>query len=175
VRCQSVMFVVGVIAVAACVQSAAAQTPTIDQLPAALKPSEMSVYLEVPATGVQIYTCGKNPAGAWAWNFKAPEAALSDTQKKPIGKHYAGPTWEGNDGGKVVGAVKANAPAPGGNAIAWLLLDIKSSEGSGQFTQAKGVLRVSTVGGTVPAAGCDEAHANQESRVPYTATYLFLK
>jgi hypothetical protein len=152
-----------------------AQTPTLDQLPTAIKPAGMSVYLEVPATGVQIYTCGKNPAGAWAWNFKGPEAQLFDTHKKTIGKHYGGPTWEGSDGGKVVGAVKANAPAPGGNAIPWLLLDIKSSEGLGQFTQAKGILRVSTTAGTAPAQGCDESHASQESRVPYTATYLFLK
>ena len=54
-----------------------------------------AVYLNVPATGVQIYTCGKNDAGAFAWIFKAPEAQLFDTQKKQIGKHYAGPTWEG--------------------------------------------------------------------------------
>jgi Protein of unknown function (DUF3455) len=156
-------------------QPAWGETPTLDQLPAAIKPAGMSVYLEVPATGVQIYTCGKNPAGAWAWNFKGPEAVLLDTQNKMIGKHYGGPTWEGADGGKVVGAVKANAPAPGGNAIPWLLLDIKSSDGAGQFTQAKGILRVSTAAGTAPGQGCDEARANQESRVPYTATYLFLK
>jgi len=155
-------------------QAALAQTPTLDQLPAAIKPAGMAVYLEVPATGVQIYTCSKNPAGAWAWNFKAPEAQLFDTQKKAIGKHYAGPTWEGTDGGKVVAAAKANAPSPGGS-IPWLLLDIKSREGTGQLTPAQAILRVSTTGGTAPAQGCDEAHANQESRVPYTATYLFLK
>ena len=157
------------------VQPVWAQTPKLDQLPDAIKPAGLAVYLEVPATGVQIYTCAKDPAGAWAWTFKGPEAELFDTQKKKIGKHYGGPTWEGADGGKVVGAVKANAPAPGGNTIPWLLLDIKSSEGSGQLTQAKSILRVSTTGGTAPAQGCDEAHANQESRVPYTATYLFLK
>jgi hypothetical protein len=156
-------------------QPVAAQTPTIAELPDAIKPSAVAVYLEVPATGVQIYTCGKNASGAWAWNFKGPEAELFDTQKKTIGKHYGGPTWEGTDGGKVVGAVKASAPAPGGNAIPWLLLDIKSSEGTGPFTQAKGILRVSTIRGTAPASGCDEAHANQETRVPYTAVYLFLK
>jgi hypothetical protein len=167
--------VFGVAAVTVLAAPAAAQTPTLDQLPAALKPTGMTSYLEVPATGVQIYTCGKNAAGAWAWNFKGPEAELFDTQKKSIGKHYGGPTWEGADGGKVVAAVKANAPAPGGNTIPWLLLDIKSSQGSGQFTQAKAILRVSTTGGTAPAQGCDEAQVNKESRVPYTAVYLFLK
>src|SRR5262249_28460622 len=83
---------------------ASAQTA---EVPAALVPAGLKAYLEVPATGVQIYTCGKNDAGAYAWIFKAPEAQLFDTQKKPIGKHYAGPTWEGLDGGKVVGAAKA--------------------------------------------------------------------
>jgi len=163
------------IALALSAQSVRAQTPTLEQLPAAIKPAGMTVYLEVPATGVQIYTCGKNAAGAWAWNFKGPEAELFDTQKKLIGKHYGGPTWEGTDGSKVVAAVKANTPAPGGNTIPWLLLDIKSREGMGPLAQAQGILRVSTTGGTAPAQGCDEARANQESRVPYTAIYLFLK
>ncbi|HEX4557514.1 MAG TPA: DUF3455 domain-containing protein [Xanthobacteraceae bacterium] len=165
-------FILVCLAAAGVTQNAAAQTP---DLPAALKPAGMSVYLEVPATGVQIYTCGKNDAGSWTWTFKAPEAALFDTAKKQIGKHYAGPSWEALSGGKVVGAVKASAPAPKAGAIPWLLLDIKSSEGSGVFNQAKGILRVSTEGGVAPGQGCDEANAGKEARVPYTATYLFLK
>jgi len=165
-------FVLVCLAAAGVTQGAAAQTP---DLPAALKPAGLTVYLEVPATGVQIYTCGKNDAGAWTWTFKAPEAALFDKAKKQIGKHYAGPTWEALTGGKVVGAVKASAPAPAAGAIPWLLLDIKSSEGSGAFNQAKAILRVSTEGGVAPAQGCDEANAGKEARVPYTATYLFLK
>src|SRR5262249_40269524 len=83
-------------------QQAAAQTIPTD-LPEALKPTGLSAYLEVPAKGVQIYTCGKNPSGDWAWSFKAPEAELTDIKSTPIGKHYGGPTWEGKDGGKVVG------------------------------------------------------------------------
>ena len=139
-----------------------------------IKPAGLAVYLDVLATGVQIYTCG-NDAGAPTWVFKAPEAQLFDAQKKQIGKHYAGPTWEALAGGKVVGAAKASAPAPEAGAIAWLLLEVKSSEGSGVFNQAKAVLRVSTHGGVAPAQGCDAAHAGQEARVPYTATYVFLK
>jgi hypothetical protein len=151
-----------------------AQTALPD-LPPALKPGDLKPYLAVPAKGVQIYLCNKNDAGAYAWTFKAPEAELTDAAGTRIGKHYGGPTWEGSDGGKVVGAVKANAPAPAPNAIAWLLLDIKSREGSGQFTQAVAILRVNTAGGSPPAAGCDEARAGSELRVPYTATYYFLK
>src|SRR5258708_5927783 len=48
------VFVAAVAGVAAVlVQPAAAQTPKLDDLPAALKPAGLSVYLEVPATGVQ--------------------------------------------------------------------------------------------------------------------------
>ena len=154
---------------------ALAQTLALPDLPAALKPGGLKPYLAVPATGVQIYVCNKTDAGTYAWTFKAPEAELSDRAGARIGKHYGGPTWEGHDGGKVVGAVKANAPAPSAGAIPWLLLDIKSRDGSGQFTQAAGILRVNTVGGAAPPAGCDEAHAGTEQRVPYTATYYFLK
>ena len=154
--------------------AALAQSPSLPELPAALKPGELKVYLAVPAKGVQIYRCTPE-RGNWIWMFKAPEAELDDATGKAIGEHYGGPTWEGNDGGKVVGVVKASAPAPGGNAIPWLLLDIKSRDGSGQFTQAAAILRVNTVGGTAPASGCEEAHAGTEQRVPYTATYYLLK
>jgi hypothetical protein len=168
-------FILATVAASAMIAPACAQTPALADLPVALRPAGLSVYLEVPATGVQIYTCGKNDAGAFAWSFKAPEATLFDTAKTQIGKHYAGPTWEALAGGKVVGAVKANAPASEAGAIPWLLLDIKSSEGAGVFNQAKGILRVSTHGGVAPTQGCDAQHAGQEARVPYTATYLFLK
>jgi hypothetical protein len=99
---------------------------------------------------------------------------LFDAAKQQIGTHYAGPTWEALTGGKVVGAAKASAPAPVAGAIPWVLLDIKSSEGSGAFTQAKGILRVSTNGGVAPAESCDEANAGRELRVPDAAIYLFL-
>jgi Protein of unknown function (DUF3455) len=154
---------------------AQAQTPALSDLPAAIKPAAgLSVYREARAIGAQIYACGKNDAGAWTWIFKAPEAVLVDPQEKPLGKHYAGPSWEGLDGGKVVGAVKASAPSPE-NSIPWLLLDIKTREGTGDFTQAQAILRVATRGGVAPADGCDAAHLGAEKRVPYTATYLFLK
>ena len=156
-------------------QSAFAQAPALADLPAAIKPAEgLAVYRSAHAICAQIYTCGKNDAGAWTWIFKAPEAVLVDPQEKLLGKHYAGPSWEGLDGGKVVGAAKASAPSPD-NSIPWLLLDIKSREGNGEFTQAKAILRVATQGGVAPTTGCDQAHAGSEQRVHYTAIYQFLK
>jgi hypothetical protein len=56
-----------------------------------------------------------------------------------------------------------------------IVADIKSRDGNGQVAQATAILRVATTGGTAPAQGCDEAKNGQETRVPYTATYLFLK
>jgi hypothetical protein len=154
--------------------AAHAQAPTLPaNLPAALKPAGIAPYLEVSATGAQIYTCSMSN-GAWTWVFKAPDAQLFDAQKKQVGKHYAGPTWEALAGGKVVGAVKASAPG-GAGSIPWLLLDVKSRDGAGPFTDAKGVLRIDTKGGVAPTQGCDQAHSGQEARVPYTANYVFLK
>ncbi|MGB6312849.1 MAG: DUF3455 domain-containing protein, partial [Pseudolabrys sp.] len=83
--------------------------------------------------------------------------------------------WEGLDGGKVVGEMKTSLPAPVDKAVPWLMLDAKSHEGSGDFTQAQAIVRMETTGGTAPSDGCDEARAGQELRVPYTAIYVFLK
>ncbi len=55
------------------------------------------------------------------------------------------------------------------------VLDVKSREGAGVFTEAKSILRVLTAGGVAPAADCDEAPAGIEARIDYTATYYFLK
>ena len=64
------------------------------------------------------------------------------------------------------------SPTPG--AIPWLLLDVKSRDGIGAFTEAD-IIRLGTSGGAAPAQGCDETHSGAEVRVPYTATYLFLR
>ena len=145
------------------------------EVPAALNPDKLSIFRVVSATGVQVYTCTHNPAGATGWLLKGPDAQLFDSQNKPVGKHYAGPTWEGLDGGKVVGELKTGLPAPVDKAVPWLLLNAKSHEGSGAFTQAQAIVRMGTTGGTAPGDGCDEARAGQELRVPYTAIYVFLK
>ena len=145
------------------------------EVPAALNPDKLSIFHVVSATGVQVYTCTRNPAGATRWVLRGPDAQLFDAQNKLVGKHYAGPTWEGLDGGKVVGEVKTSMPAPVDRAVPWLLLDAKSHEGSGAFTQAQAIVRMGTTGGAAPGDGCDEARAGQELRVPYSAIYVFLK
>jgi len=145
------------------------------EVPAALNPDKLSIVRVVSATGVQVYTCTRNPTGATGWVLRGPDAQLFDPQNKPVGKHYAGPTWEGLDGSKVVGQVKTSMPAPVDKAIPWLLLGAKSHEGSGTFTQVQAIVRMGTIGGTAPGDGCDEARAGLELSVPYTAIYVFLK
>jgi Protein of unknown function (DUF3455) len=158
----------------AATNSASAKDGMIE-VPTALNPNKLSIFRTVSALGVQVYACTRNSAGATGWVLKGPDAKLFDAQGKPFGKHYAGPTWEDLDGGKVVGAVKTSLPASVDNAIPWLLLDAKSREGSGAFTDAQAIVRMDTTGGTAPGDGCDEARAGREVRVPYTAIYVFLK
>jgi hypothetical protein len=157
--------------------NADAQTanPTLPNLPPALGADNPKPYLAVHAKGVQIYVCSKVDSTNWTWTFKGPEAELFDANGTLVGRHYAGPSWAGTDRGTVVGAVTASADAPVANAIAWLRLDVKSREGTGAFTQANRILRVSTLGGKAPTAGCDEPRAGSELRVPYTATYYFVR
>jgi len=138
-------------------------------------PDGQKLSLESPATGVQIYECKLNQAnlGRWEWVLKAPEADLFDSTGKKIGKHYGGPTWESNDGSKVVGEVKAKEDSPDSTAIPLLLLSAKSTSGTGVFSNVQSIHRLQTAGGKAPAAGCDKTQANKELRVPYKATYYF--
>ena len=57
------------------------------EVPAALNPDKLSIFRVVSATGVQIYTCTRNPAGAAGWILKGPDAQLFDLQNRPAGKH----------------------------------------------------------------------------------------
>jgi hypothetical protein len=149
---------------------------SLDGLPAAIKPPvSLSTYCEVLARGVQIYACARNEKGERVWLHKGPEAELFDAAGEPFGKHYGGPSWEGPDGGKVVGALKASVPAPNAGDIPWLLLDIKSRGGAGVFTEAKAILRIATFGGVPPVEPCNDANDGRIVRVPYQAAYVFLK
>jgi hypothetical protein len=134
-----------------------------------------TLALETHATGVQIHDCkpSKDGPARFEWVFRAPEADLFDAAGKQIGKHYAGPTWELNDGSKVVGEVKARDDGPDVNAIPWLLMSAKSTSGVGVLGQTVSVQRLQTVGGKAPVDGCSQAQAGKEARVPYSATYYF--
>lgn len=152
-------------------------TPALGlEVPAKLKPDAgESLAAIVPAKGVQIYECRakKGQAGEYGWEFVAPEADLFDTRGGKIGKHYAGPHWESNDGSKVVGTVKERADAPQGDAIPWLLLTTKSVGAPGSFGRVTSIQRVNTVGGVAPKDDCSRTTQGAIGRVDYTADYYF--
>ena len=138
--------------------------------PPVAAPAGAALRLEARAKGVQIYTCikvGDNDR----WLFSAPEAALFDAAGRQIGTHFAGPTWQATDGSRIVGEAVAQAPSPRPNAVAWLLLRVKSHEGRGVLSDVNLVRRIDTEGGTAPITPCNGTPA----RVPYTARYLFYK
>jgi hypothetical protein len=146
------------------------------QVPAELMVSpDEQVAVSMYAEGVQIYQCKPNAEDAtkFEWSFVAPDAVLYDSERNELGKHYAGPTWEANDGSKVVAEVTGRADAPTADAIPWLLLTAKSTEGEGVFGAVTSIQRVETTGGRAPQDGCDQAHQDAEARVPYTAVYTF--
>lgn len=157
--------------VAGCATSGAA-TPLPESLRA---PASEVLSLEAAATGVQIYECkpSRDTPTRFEWTFKEPEADLFDKAGRKIGKHYAGPTWEANDGSKVVGVVKARDDGPRTGAIPWLLLSAKSTSGSGLLSRTTSIQRVDTVGGSAPNQACSQAHAGTQARVDYKATYYF--
>jgi FtsP/CotA-like multicopper oxidase with cupredoxin domain len=166
--------VVAILAVSGCA-SHRVRPPAV---PAPLRPpSDQAAFLEVHATGVQIYECASKPdaPGAFAWIFQAPEATLTGRRGHPIGRHYAGPTWELHDGSRVAGEVVARDPGPDPTAIPWLLLKAKSASATGRLSRTQSILRIYTVGGVAPSASCTEALAHTLVRVPYSARYYFFR
>jgi hypothetical protein len=152
-----------------------AQSPTsAGEVPDKLRPAgNESLAMIVPAKGVQIYECRATRARDYEWAFVAPEAELYDTGGNRIGRHYAGPHWEANDGSKVVGQLKERADAPLTGAIPWLLLTAKSVGPDGSFGKVTAIQRVRTAGGVAPRDGCVKGTAGTSVRVDYTADYQF--
>jgi hypothetical protein len=146
---------------------------TAQRVPQRLQPpANEQLLLRVHAQGDQIYTC-KSDAAQFTWTLKAPDAQLFDKDGKLVGKHFAGPSWEANDGSRVTGKTVASAPSPDADSIPWLLIKILSHDGQGVLSRASTVQRLNTKGGKAPVSGCDASHAEQEVRAPYSADYLF--
>ena len=152
---------------ALCLSVAAQQVPQQLQAPAGER-----VLLEVHAKGDQIYTC-KADGTQFTWTLTAPDAKLFDKDGKPFGRHFAGPSWEANDGSRVTGRVIVAKASPDPDSIPWLLINIIRHDGTGVLSPATSIQRLNTKGGKAPASGCDASHAGQEVRVPYSADYVF--
>ncbi len=156
-----------------CASSSQIAQPEVPQV--LQPPAGQALYLEALATGVQVYECAQKDNLTYEWAFRAPEASLVSRSGQPLGKHYAGPTWESIDGSTVVGEVKGRDPGPDNSAIPWLLLAAKATAGAGVFGTTKSIQRVATVGGIAPVDACASSNLKQVSRVPYSATYYFYR
>jgi Protein of unknown function (DUF3455) len=144
-------------------------------------PAGAQVVFRVEAMGFQIYTCTGTPGGA-KWVFTAPKAELLDAYGKPIGSHFAGPTWtlkragQGNAQGDsyVQGELVASKPAPEAGAIPWLLLRAKNGTAKGILANVAFIQRTDTHGGVAPQSGCESAQeAGKTAQIPYRAAYIF--
>jgi hypothetical protein len=135
-------------------------------------PAGEQLLLQMHGKGDQVYIC-KSEASQFAWTLKAPDAQLFDKDGKLFGKHFAGPSWEANDGSRVIGKAIANSPSPDVNSIPWLLVTILSHDGSGVLSRVTTIQRLNTKGGKAPESGCDASHVSQEVRVSYSADYRF--
>ena len=140
-------------------------------------PAGNEVFLKRHAIGVQIYTC--NPAaGAYAWSAATPRADLLDDRGRVIIKHFGGPTWQADDGSKVVGR-RVDGVIVDETAIPWLLLDAGQTYSGADGDRLMGtnhIQRINTTGGLTPAAAdCNAATARTVVEVPYTADYYFWK
>jgi hypothetical protein len=143
------------------------------EVPAQLQPpANEQLLVQAHAKGDQVYTC-KDDAEKFMWTLKAPDAQLFDKDNKPFGKHFAGPSWQANDGSKVTGKAVGNAPSPDANSIPWLLVTVVSRDGNGVLSSVTSIQRINTKGGRAPTSGCDATQVDKEVRVPYTADYRF--
>ncbi|MBB5316632.1 DUF3455 domain-containing protein [Tunturibacter empetritectus] len=126
-------------------------------------PPHSRLLLRAVGRGDQVYGCVN---GRWA--LKAPDAKLLNQEGSVIGRHFAGPTWQLNDGSWVKGRAVAKQVAPDATAVPWLLLE--SVGGTGRLGTVRFIQRTGTHGGNVPDGSCSQ---NAMRSVPYTATYSF--
>lgn len=124
------------------------------------------------ARGVQIYACTQT-GETYTWKLKAPEATLMDGNGRSAGRHFAGPSWQAEDGSMVVGDALVVSPAPGGGAIPWIVLRAKENKGDGVFARVAYIVRTATAGGVAPTTGCDAERVGAETRISYSANYTF--
>ena len=138
-------------------------------------PSGNTLLLSTFGDGVQIYASVEDTAnpGQFVWLFQSPRADLFEgpAEQTLLGTHYAGPTWEANDGSTVVGMRIDMAPSPHPDSIPQLLLKGSSHTGDGLFSDVTFIQRLDTVGGVMPAT--PPTGLGEVREVPYTATYNF--
>lgn len=148
------------------------------QVPAEVTPpAGNKAALTLVGVGTLAYECKAvaDKPGTFAWTFAGPDAQLLDANKKAVGKYYAGPTWESNDGSKVTGKQLAVSPGAAGS-IPLQLVQAAPSTGKGAMNDVTYIQRLKTVGGVAPATpACAAANVGAKTTVGYQADYVFFK
>jgi hypothetical protein len=161
--------------ITACASQPAMKPVDNAMLPEAVRaPAGLKQTLATTGVGEITYECRekKDMAGAHEWVFVAPVATLYSRDRKPVGKYYAGPTWEAADGSKVTGKQVAAAPtAPG--SIPLQLVKADPAMGAGAMQGVAYIQRLNTKGGVAPAMACNAASRGQRQQVAYEADYVF--
>src|SRR5437763_597439 len=99
-------------------------------IPDALIAAGEKLVLTLHAEGAQVYECKAGKDGKLAWTFREPIATLFE-DGKTVGRHYAGPNWEHQDGSIVTGRVVGSAIGATDNDILWLKLEATAHKGAG--------------------------------------------
>jgi len=164
----------------AAVLSACASGPTMMKfdnasLPEPVRvPAGQKVLMATTGVGEITYECRekKDMAGQHEWAFVGPVATLYGSDRKAVGKYYAGPTWEAGDGSKVSGKQVAVAPSTPGS-LPLQLVKADPAMGAGAMTGVSYIQRLNTKGGVAPAMGCDAMSKGKRQQVAYEADYVF--
>jgi hypothetical protein len=140
-------------------------------LPESIAAPGETLIATVHAEGAQIYECKPDAAGKLALQFREPIATLV-VEGKTIGRHFAGPSWELDDGSAVTGKMTARAPGARATDIPLLKLAATPQRDRGMLAGATTIQRLNTIGGMAEGP-CDSAGALKS--VPYSADYAFYK
>jgi hypothetical protein len=131
-----------------------------------------TVIARLHGEGAQIYACGtKADGGAPVWTLREPIATLME-EGRTVGRHFAGPHWELDDGSLVEGRLEQSLPGATARDIPELRLAIAHNRGVGRLAQATGIYRLNTHGGAL-SGSCDAVGTFRS--VPYSADYLFTR
>lgn len=136
--------------------------------PAALPIPGGSPIAVIHAEGAQVYQCMSDGQGGLTWQLREPIATLLQ-EDKTVGRHYAGPRWEFEDGTTIAARVVAQF-TPTLWDIPHLMLTVTTAKGAGPLAFARTVVRFNTKGGLMKGE-CSKAGA--QLSVPYAADYAF--
>jgi Protein of unknown function (DUF3455) len=139
------------------------------EVPDAIAAPGEALVATVSAVGAQVYECKPDTAGNLVWQFREPIATLL-IAGGTVGRHYAGPSWEMNDGSVVSGKAAARAPTANPSDIPLLKLDAVTRRGAGQLSGVTTIQRINTRGGVADGT-CDSSGTFLS--VPYSADYAF--